>query len=93
MDTLITQHAHIRMQQRSISFDMLETLLEFGQIRFNGRGAQIVTFPKRVRIKLKILLPKKEYVDLERHLNLYAVIAHNGLLVTTGYRTKKLKLH
>jgi len=48
MEINLTQHAKARMQQRAISAEMLEMLLAFGEIKFNGNGTEIVTFPKRV---------------------------------------------
>jgi hypothetical protein len=88
-----TEHAKIRMQQRAISEDMLDTLLTFGKARFNGNGTEIVTFPKQVIKRLKANIPKEKYVAIERHMNLYAVLSTQGDLITAGYRTRKLKLH
>ena len=42
MDLTISHHAQIRMQQRSISFDMLDKLLDFGVVCFNVNGAEII---------------------------------------------------
>ena len=93
MEVLISHHAKVRMQQRAISEDMLESLLDFGQIRFNGQGTQILTFQKRVMKGLKKELNHKVFMKIERHLNLYAVMSSDGELITTGYRTKRLKGH
>ena len=93
MEVLILHHAKVRMQQRAISEDMLESLLDFGQIRFNGQGTQILTFPKRVIKCLKKELDHKVFMKIERHLNLYAVMSSDGELITAGYRTKRLKGH
>jgi hypothetical protein len=93
MTIIYTAHAKIRMQQRAISADMLEKLLDYGEIRFNGNGTEIVTFPKRVVKRLKDALPHREFVSLEKHLKLYAVLSMEDALVTVGYRTRHLKLH
>ncbi len=81
------------MQQRAISEEMLESLLDFGQVRFNGQGTEILTFPKRVIKNLKKELDHKMFMRIERHLNLYAIMSSDGELITTGYRTKRLKGH
>jgi hypothetical protein len=81
------------MQQRAISEDMLEGLLDFGQVRFNGQGTEILTFPKKVVKNLKKELNHKVFMKIERHLNLYAIMSSDGELITTGYRTKRLKGH
>jgi hypothetical protein len=81
------------MQQRAISADMLESLLDFGQVKFNGQGTEILTFPKKVVKNLKKELNHKVFMKIERHLNLYAIMSSGGELITTGYRTKRLKGH
>ena len=93
MNVTVSQHAKIRMQQRAISADMLESLLDFGQVKFNGQGTEILTFPKKVVKNLKKELNHKVFMKIERHLNLYAIMSSGGELITTGYRTKRLKGH
>ena len=93
MNVTVSHHAQIRMQQRAITADMLESLLDFGQIKFNGQGTEILTFPKKVVKHLKKELNHKVFMKIERHLNLYAIMSSDGELITTGYRTKRLKGH
>jgi len=93
MEITVTEHAKIRMQQRAISAEMLDKLLEFGEIKFNGNGTEIVTFPKRIVKKLKTELPHREFVSLEKHLKIYAVLTTDDQLVTVGHRTRHLKMH
>jgi hypothetical protein len=91
MNVTVSHHAQIRMQQRAITADMLESLLNFGQVKFNGQGTEILTFPKKVVKHLKKELNHKVFMKIERHLNLYAIMSSDGELITTGYRTKRLK--
>ena len=93
MNVSVSHHAQIRMQQRAITADMLESLLDFGQVKFNGQGTEILTFPKKVVKHLKKELNHKVFMKIERHLNLYAIMSSDGELITTGYRTKRLKGH
>jgi hypothetical protein len=93
MNVTVSHHAQIRMQQRAITADMLESLLNFGQVKFNGQGTEILTFPKKVVKNLKKELNHKVFMKIERHLNLYAIMSSGGELITTGYRTKRLKGH
>jgi hypothetical protein len=93
MNVTVSNHAQIRMQQRAITADMLESLLNFGQVKFNGQGTEILTFPKKVVKHLKKELNHKVFMKIERHLNLYAIMSSDGELITTGYRTKRLKGH
>ena len=93
MNVTVSHHAQIRMQQRAITADMLESLLDFGQVKFNGQGTEILTFPKKVVKHLKKELNHKVFMKIERHLILYAIMSSDGELITTGYRTKRLKGH
>lgn len=93
MTVLLSQHAQTRMQQRAISNDMLDNLLSFGEIRFNGHGTKLITFPKKMIKSLKSEMGHHAFVKLERHLNLYAVLSQDGELITTGYRSKRIKKH
>ena len=93
MNVTVSHHAQIRMQQRAITADMLESLLDFGRVKFNGQGTEILTFPKKVVKHLKKELNHKVFMKIERHLNLYAIMSSDGELITTGYRTKRLKGH
>ena len=93
MDVTVSQHAKVRMQQRAISEDMIESFLDFGQVKFNGQGTEILTFPKKVVKNLRKELDHKVFARIERHLNLYAIMSSDGELITTGYRTKRLKGH
>ena len=93
MNVTVSHHAQIRMQQRAITADMLESLLDFGQVKFNGQGTEILTFPKKVVKYLKKELNHKVFMKIERHLNLYAIMSSDGELITAGYRTKRLKGH
>ena len=93
MNVTVSDHAQIRMQQRAITADMLESLLDFGQVKFNGQGTEILTFPKKVVKHLKKELNHKVFMKIERHLNLYAIMSAEGELITTGFRTKRLKGH
>jgi hypothetical protein len=93
MNVTVSHHAQIRMQQRAITADMLESLLDFGQVKFNVQGTEILTFPKKVVKHLKKELNHKVFMKIERHLNLYAIMSSDGELITTGYRTKRLKGH
>ena len=93
MEMNVTQHARARMQQRAISTDLLEKLLDFGEIRFNGNGTEIVSFPKRAVKKLKDALSHREFVSLEKHLKIYAILTTDHDLVTVGHRTRHLRMH
>jgi hypothetical protein len=90
MERFATHHASIRQQQRGIPGYVIDSLITYGKVNHDHHGAEILTFPKAVRQKLRNTLPKSTYVALESHFNCYAVICE-GVVVTVGHRTKKIK--
>ena len=95
MKVQVSHHAGVRMQQRAISANILDILMEFGQEKFDGHGGKIITFTKPVIKELKAQLAHKDFVQLERHPDLYAVVSldKTPTLITTGYRTHHMRLH
>ena len=86
-----TRHAQIRCQQRGISGQLLELLLDHGEERHLGHGATIVSFPKDARERLRRSLPRKTYAALDSRLNVYAIVGANGQVMTVGHRYQPLR--
>ena len=85
-----SRHAQARQQQRGIPSFVIESLIQFGKPNYDHRGAEVITFSKPVRNRLKTVLPKQQYVQLESHFDCYAVMK-DGYLITVGHRTKRIK--
>jgi hypothetical protein len=92
MDLITTYHAQARQRQRGIPGFVVESLVDYGKVNHDHHGAEILTFPKAVRQKLRNTLPKSTYVALEAHFDCYAVLSE-GVIVTVGHRTKRMKGH
>jgi hypothetical protein len=90
MELFATHHAAARQQQRGIPIYVIDTLINYGKVNHDHHGAEILTFPKAVRQKLRNALPKSKYIALESHFGCYAVISE-GIIVTVGHRTQRLK--
>lgn len=90
MELFATNHAIIRQQQRGIPGYVIDTLINYGKVNHDHHGAEILTFPKAVRQKLRNTLPKRTFVSLEAHFDCYAVMSE-GVIVTVGHRTKRLR--
>jgi len=86
-----TRHARIRCQQRGISGQMLDLLLDHGKERHLGHGVTIVSFPKDARERLRRSLPRKKYAALDSRLNVYAIVGSNGRVMTVGHRYQPLR--
>ena len=85
----ISQHAQARMQQRGIPKPVLETLLEYGHYHHDGHGAEIVHFTGKAKGRLRKILDRKAFVDMENYFDVYAVIAR-GVLITAGHRYRRI---
>ena len=86
----LTQHAELRMQQRGITRPALESLLDYGSVRYDHRGATIVYFDKTARRRLLRDSGPTTYRVMEKQLNAYAVVATDGAVVTVGRRDKRI---
>ncbi len=88
-----TVHAETRIRQRGIPPWVLEVLLEHGKARHDGHGAELISFPKRNRKHLQRILSRSRYAEIERHLNVYAVMGPDGAVLTAGHRTRRMRLN
>ena len=86
----MTDHAHARMQQRGISMRTLESLLDYGAVAYDHRGATIVYFNKKAKSRVRRLVGRQAYRALEKQLNTYAVVAGDGAVVTVGRRDRRI---
>ena len=83
----LTRHAQARMQQRAIGPDALDRLLEFGREAFDHRGGVVLYFDKAARRRLARAAPGAR--DVERVAGCFAVVAHDGSVVTVGHRLRR----
>lgn len=84
-------HAEIRSQQRGIPLDLVDLLLDFGQESHVGKGGTVLSFPKRVRDRLRRDLPRKVYASISSKLDIYAVVGDRGNIMTLGHRYQHLR--
>jgi len=86
---MYTAHAEARCQQRSISNEVVEVLLAYGESgRHQGADIYYLTRPARRRAQAAL---GDRYRRLERRLNSYLVVGEDGSLVTAGRRYRRLK--
>lgn len=90
MNSQLTRHASIRLQQRGIPPGILDPLLAYGHKAHDHRGGTVVYFDHQARKRLKRALEEGQYRRVERHLDAYAVIAGDGAILTVGHRTRRI---
>ncbi len=86
-----TQHGE-RQHQRRVTFSLLASLLHDHGTRPRSHGADLVYLDKaaRKRIRHKVGGDRGMRV-FEQYLNDYLIVADDGQIITTGYRTSRVK--
>lgn len=88
----LTKHAQTRSQQRAIPQMLIDLLLEFGSSERSGSGVSKVFFDKASRRKVKAYAGPLARI-LDDHLDIYAVVADDLTVITTGHRTQRFATH
>lgn len=87
----LSRHAQIRSQQRGISLELVDLLLDFGQERHIGHGAIVLSFSKSSKARLRQVLPRKVFASISSSLDVYAVVGDHGCIMTLGHRYQHLR--
>jgi hypothetical protein len=90
MEPLLSPHARARMQQRAISAEALERLLDFGREQHLSRDKNIVFFDKKARARLA-RADARLVREAERLFRTYAVLGGNGVVITVGHRYRRIQ--
>lgn len=90
MHPFLSPHAQARMQQRAISAEALERLLDFGTVRHLAGDKEIVFFDKKAKKRLA-RADAKLAREAERLVRTYAVLGGNGVVVTVGHRYRRVR--
>ena len=85
----LTHHAAQRLQQRAIPRPALDVLRRYGCTVYSN-GARIRYFDKRSWQQVMRCIGT-QIEDPERLVNLYYVESKEGVVVTAGHRTRRIK--
>lgn len=86
----ISAHARSRMQQRAIPPFVLDLLWDYGSTTRVG-GADSLYFDRVTRARAADALRQAGLRGKEHLLDAYAVVADDGTVVTTAWRTGRLR--
>ena len=92
LSTISTRHAQVRCQQRGISPDLVELLLEHGAERHLGDGTTIISLSKQRRERIRRCLTRTAFAAVSSHLDVYAIFNSAGTMTTVGHRYRPLHL-
>jgi hypothetical protein len=90
MHPFLSPHAQARMQQRAISAEALERLLDFGSVKHLARDKDIVFFDKKAKKRLA-KADKALAREADRLVRTYAVLGGNGIVITVGHRYRRVR--
>lgn len=82
----MTHHARVRSQQRSIPSAVRDALIDFGERRRAGHGAESVFFTKKSWKRLEAYMGSEISKAFERYRNCYLIESEDGSIVTQAYR-------
>lgn len=84
-----SRHALKRMQQRSVSRNAIDIIMDFGHSARSHRAERLY-FTKTSRRRLNSALgdDAKHY---DRFLNMYLVLGDDGSVITVGHRTRRFR--
>lgn len=88
----ITNHASVRCQQRAIPPIVIDLLDQFGAREPAGEGAWKLFFDKAARRRFRAYAGQLAS-SLEQHLDVYAVIAQDGNVITVAHRIDRINRH
>ena len=92
MDLALTHHADRRMQQRGIPPLVVELLDQFGTSARCPRGAQMLTFDKQARARLRRAVGARGVAVVDRWLGIYTVVSDDtGEVITASHRRHRFK--
>lgn len=85
-----TRHAAVRRQQRAISSFVVGLLMDQGA-SMRHDGAEVYYADKEARRRIRRTLGDRIHAAVEGYLDAYVVCADDGQVITTGWRTARLR--
>lgn len=90
--TMQSEHARVRNQQRGIPPVVHEWLTRFGSEHYDGHGGIKVFFSKDSKKRMEKELGKSFVHKNEQYLQIYRIeSSHDGQIITCGHLTKRMK--
>ena len=89
---MYTTHALKRCQQRGVSTELCDLVLDYGEFRYDKHGARICFLTKRTIRKIRDKIGSELEKDCERKSRLFVVESlDNQSVITVGYAYKTSK--
>ena len=89
----LTRHARQRMQQRGISRQAIDYVLTYGRVSHDHHGGRVIWLDKRCKARLGREEGEQVVRMLDKHLDAYAVMDADGVVMTVGHRYRRIRRH
>jgi hypothetical protein len=83
-----SHHARVRMQQRGITEESLDLLMQYGRSSYDHKGHVLIHMDKSL-VRAAVRDGLRTAIDRVR--GLYAVVGTDGVVVTVGHRYRRLR--
>lgn len=94
MQTIQTQHAKVRQQQRGIPPLVQDWLIDFGQEQYDGNGGVIRFFDRSSLRCMERTLGHAQVARMSEYLRCYLVQdSHDGSIITLGKRHVQTRIY
>ena len=81
-----TYHSTARCQQRGISSDAVDVLINFGKWKYVKGGSRAYYMDKKTRKKAEARMGKARYKKIESQLDCFAIVTDDQIAVTVAHR-------
>jgi len=93
LEQVLSLHARVRMQQRGIPPQVVESLLQCGRVQHDNHGGRIIFFDRSAwkavcQRGFQTLVPAAD-----RHRRTYLVLGGDGMVKTVSHRYRRIKRH
>lgn len=87
----LSKHAKKRLQQRGISEEFVDVLIDFGFEKHARYGAKIIYLRQREQQMVRCFLGQAGFPN--HYQNAYVVVNQDGCVITVGHRYRRVKHH
>jgi len=91
LDHALSEHARVRMQQRGIPPQVVESLLECGRVQHDSHGGRIVYFDRAAWQRACRRGLAGMLAQAGRYRRAYLVLGPDGKVCTVSHRTRRIR--
>ena len=88
---IFSDHAIIQAQRRGVDSAVVNYAVEFGKRMHAGGGLLRCFFDKRARSRLRNVIPRQVYAQIEKKLDCFVILSEDeSIIITVGHQYQKV---